>query len=891
MDAVLAPVVEQQYRDALKTVRRELRQSGHTIDGRAHSRHQPRALIAQVAHHFTADDSDDADDENPSLEAPAGQPEAEVIEVRDDFVQHDQNAASYIRFGADLVPRRYRLEEPLLGTNPRKDVKDVFLDLSKHANANPLYTTTLVAEPIDEDDDFQILGQEICDGVDDNVDNECARCFEEGLKTLQAKSKMPVLERIQLAADTFAAHRFVPDLSTPKKTAGQVSPPLLASPTTSERSQTPQTFHFKDHPFSSLESLLESDMSEFQARLQAIEDIDSRCLSQSKSPLPHIKFRLPEPRQHPRFKLESPLVLREETPRNTTCSEKWPCLDLHLEDPFVDESSQTAPSSRLAVGLAMEDTSLQQNFNFAAARVEGRLLEELDAVDPSIRLKLPHVEPLDPIPEWMSCLGPHEIRRHVRKAMGHTYKVRLGSDPDMRLRWNPLPVDHNGIEPECILMRRPKPAPSVPLTEHPTSRHCIPAQGAPKILTEDYHGDLLPHIPCNTSGHVAAISPYFSSRPKQPDPFLDPPPMRPPPSEDDLSVLIRKRKADSQMINSNPARRLSRLGPHDPLTPPRRPLLMDDEDHNPGGRLLQNLMRMRAPEKVSAQPQQQQQQSLPTPIGSSERGAKDMEPTVGAAMAGALAEFETPSTPHRVVVSTSLSRAFVLFLRGFLPGVVLIDRDLSSEGPQSQSTDADIIPSPTTGIILTTMLRVRQAPIPGSKGLSQLRERIMRVALMYERLVVLVSENNPTSEAANVMSDSDASAYRDFACFAQAVRGARVVPMQVGGGPKTHASWAASTICQFAAETEVQQWLHLDEKPWGAFLRRMGMNAYASQVLVSRLEAVHGGGASQYFLSLAMEEKLRVSREILGSDVVMRRAAEALSRNPVADLQRNEEAS
>lgn len=267
-----------------------------------------------------------------------------------------------------------------------------------------------------------------------------------------------------------------------------------------------------------------------------------------------------------------------------------------------------------------------------------------------------------------------------------------------------------------------------------------------------------------------------------------------------------------------------------------------------------------------------------------------MEPTVGAPMGSNLADFEMPSTPHRVVVSTSMSRAFISFLRGFLPGIVLIDRDLSSEGLRTRSTDADIIPSPTTGIILTTMLKVRQAPRPGSKGLSQLRERIMRVALQYERLVVLVSEDNPTSEAANVMSDSDASAYRDFASFAQAVSGARVISMHVGGGPKTHASWAASTICQFAAEMEVQQWLHLDEKPWGAFLRRMGMNAYASQVLISRLEAVHGGGASRYFLSLAMEEKLRVSRDILGSDLVMRRAAEALSRNPVADLQRNEQA-
>ncbi|KAH6685872.1 hypothetical protein F5X68DRAFT_232850 [Plectosphaerella plurivora] len=191
MDVVLDPELEDQYRNALKTVRRELRQSGHTIDGRANSRHQPRALIAQVAHHFVADDWDDGADDKINLGGSFGQLNPEVIEAHGDTPdQEDLPAPQSTQFRIDFVPRKHHLEEPLLRTKPERDLTEWFLDLSKHANTNPFRTTTLVAEPVEEDDSDQALDQEPCHTFDANLGGECSRCFEEALKAMQDEPKI-----------------------------------------------------------------------------------------------------------------------------------------------------------------------------------------------------------------------------------------------------------------------------------------------------------------------------------------------------------------------------------------------------------------------------------------------------------------------------------------------------------------------------------------------------------------------------------------------------------------------------------------------------------------------------------------------------------------------------
>ena len=60
--------------------------------------------------------------------------------------------------------------------------------------------------------------------------------------------------------------------------------------------------------------------------------------------------------------------------------------------------------------------------------------------------------------------------------------------------------------------------------------------------------------------------------------------------------------------------------------------------------------------------------------------------------------------------------------------------------PHSTATEADIILSPSTGLLLTTLPLLKQAPLPGQVARSGVKERIASLQKRYERCIVLVSE-------------------------------------------------------------------------------------------------------------------------------------------------------
>lgn len=68
----------------------------------------------------------------------------------------------------------------------------------------------------------------------------------------------------------------------------------------------------------------------------------------------------------------------------------------------------------------------------------------------------------------------------------------------------------------------------------------------------------------------------------------------------------------------------------------------------------------------------------------------------------------------------------------------LIYRDYTL--PHSTSSEADIVLSPSTGILLTTLQQIKQVPLPGQALRSQVKERIATLQVRYERLIVLISE-------------------------------------------------------------------------------------------------------------------------------------------------------
>ena len=251
-----------------------------------------------------------------------------------------------------------------------------------------------------------------------------------------------------------------------------------------------------------------------------------------------------------------------------------------------------------------------------------------------------------------------------------------------------------------------------------------------------------------------------------------------------------------------------------------------------------------------------------------------------------------PVTPPKVIISFALSKHLIQHIKKALPNLILIARNYTAHHHDQPPTDiamdeADMTISPATGLLFTTMVKLRQKPLPGSAtsgsgGRSNpFRHLVATVAARYERLIVLVSEGNKHSETMNPLSRSDAKALAEAQGFAAAAAADTDVQLlYVGGGVETLARWAAHVVCRYAHEAAAEQRLVLAvETGWELFLRRAGMNAYAAQVALGRLKVPDGepaiGGERRYGLPLLVdmsaEERARELGVALGGTRVLER--------------------
>ncbi|CAJ2512293.1 Uu.00g053080.m01.CDS01 [Anthostomella pinea] len=204
--------------------------------------------------------------------------------------------------------------------------------------------------------------------------------------------------------------------------------------------------------------------------------------------------------------------------------------------------------------------------------------------------------------------------------------------------------------------------------------------------------------------------------------------------------------------------------------------------------------------------------------------------------------------------SSSLDRGLFSRLEKLYPTAEIIERDFDrfntlawnrhsiSRSPiiSPLAAEADIIVSPATGIILTTILEAIQKPHPGHKGQSAIRERVSSIALRYERLVILVSEGNRFDETARDLTPFETAAYAEFVGFVASLDMSAHV-YYIGGGQETLAKWMVSFAARYAPEAaEIRDLMVEDETHWEVFLRRAGMNAYAAQAILGRLKAPDG---------------------------------------------------
>ncbi|KAM7198426.1 hypothetical protein V8F20_006187 [Naviculisporaceae sp. PSN 640] len=268
-----------------------------------------------------------------------------------------------------------------------------------------------------------------------------------------------------------------------------------------------------------------------------------------------------------------------------------------------------------------------------------------------------------------------------------------------------------------------------------------------------------------------------------------------------------------------------------------------------------------------------------------------------------------PSSSPRVIIATSVSGLLVMELRSLIPGLGIVLRDYDKRRPRDwypglrspNLDEADITLSPATGILLTTMVKLRQKSLPemaraqgqASNSGGNFRHVVENVATRYERLMVFVSEGNRHSETITPLLGSDANALAEFQGFTAGLSSScDISVVYLGGGSETLAKWIAATICQYADETAelADQPLLEEETCWELFLRRAGMNPYGAQAVLGILrnpreddEPAVGGSGAMYglplFVMMTAEERVIMFEDIFRGRRVLNRVSEVLDQD------------
>lgn len=253
--------------------------------------------------------------------------------------------------------------------------------------------------------------------------------------------------------------------------------------------------------------------------------------------------------------------------------------------------------------------------------------------------------------------------------------------------------------------------------------------------------------------------------------------------------------------------------------------------------------------------------------------------------------------PTPFIISTTLMqiRPVVKVIMSVYPKAQLIERDFSKhneslwmKGSVKRSpvvsplaSEADIILSPSVGLIIATLAKIKQKPLPGQKTKVKIIEKIEGVAQRYARVVVLVSEGT-IDDSSKPLNGQDAMAYAEFAGFC-GTQEAIVIPVYVPGGPSALGTWIASAMVQNGIHDGSQASLMEDETIWELFLRRCGMNAYAAQSIIAAMRPPEGVNASSPnkagmfglpgFVQMNHAERVRQFADLLGGTRVLERVS------------------
>ena len=264
-------------------------------------------------------------------------------------------------------------------------------------------------------------------------------------------------------------------------------------------------------------------------------------------------------------------------------------------------------------------------------------------------------------------------------------------------------------------------------------------------------------------------------------------------------------------------------------------------------------------------------------------------------------DHELPTTPCTVIISSTIlsQLKLVRMIQELYPKSDLIERDFSlhtfpTTAPNKPLTshdllrrdaithEADMLLSPSTGLILTTLQKLHQRPLPGTQPTaSALQTRLSLTAPRYTTLLVLVSHNQPPDAPFTPLGPSDCAAITELTAFTRnplfTSLDTEVQIIFVPGGERELARWAVSLMAKYGQSVRDSRAMQ-EETTWEVWLRRAGMNAFAAQVVLAELRGQEEKGERQgglwglpRFVAMGgLERVMRFARLMEGEGVLRR---------------------
>jgi hypothetical protein len=289
-------------------------------------------------------------------------------------------------------------------------------------------------------------------------------------------------------------------------------------------------------------------------------------------------------------------------------------------------------------------------------------------------------------------------------------------------------------------------------------------------------------------------------------------------------------------------------------------------------------------------------------------------------------EIKKLATHHKIPIAVSSAfmagdRRLMRLLQTTLPNIDICEREPALtllQNNSGQTEEADLTLSPSTGVILTTLQKLKQKPLPGQQHslTGNLRSRIASTAPRYERLIILVKETSsnpsqpdgPTTSAVsttNPLDNHDCAAVSDLTAWTITALspGPEIQILYIPGGDLEATNWLAAAVSHnyhrgglgaaidaaVGADHNVHDdddefCLMRDETMWERWLRAAGLNAFAAQVVLrglrmKNLSPTSSGGVRfglQAFVAMTLVQWIETFGGLLGGERVLRRVSAGL---------------